>query len=169
MGSNPDADWDGSGLPVEEPIVVLEADHILTRELFDSYLNTQNPNVKKDVGPRILVLLEVHTAIEEGVFYPRVREVDASLVDQCEAEHEQARQLIKQLGGMEEGDPQTDRMFRQLADLVLTHIDTEEQQLFPKVQQSNLDLAAIGQEMHAFEASMIAAETHASQQPGIRQ
>lgn len=169
MASDPEASR-GGGLPTDDPLVELEADHLLVRELFDAYLNVENPDVRKDVGPRILVLLEVHTALEEGVFYPGVRDVDTSLVDQCKAEHEQARQLMEQLHGMDGGDPQAGRTFRQLADLILKHIDTEEQQLFPKVRQANVDLAAIGDEMHAFEASIVAAaQAQASQQPGMRQ
>jgi hemerythrin superfamily protein len=169
MASGPEAGA-GGGLPTDDPIVELEADHLLVRELFDTYLNVENPDVRMDLGPRILVLLEVHTALEEEVFYPRVRDVDTSLVDQCVAEHEQARQLMEQLHGMDGGDPQTARTFRQLADLILKHIDTEEQQLFPKVRQANVDLAAIGDEMHAFEVSIVAAaQAQASQQPGMRQ
>jgi hemerythrin superfamily protein len=168
MGSDPDAGR-GSGLPAGDPLVELEADHFLIRELFDTYLNVENLEVRKDVGPRILVLLEVHTALEEAVLYPAVRDVDPTLVDHCEADHEQARQLIDHLQGMNEGDPQTGLTYKQLADLILTHIDTEEQQLFPKVRQSNADLTAIGDEMHAFEASMVAAaQARASQQPGMR-
>jgi hemerythrin superfamily protein len=157
------------GMPVDEPITELEADHILLRELFAAYLNTESPDARKDVGPRILVLLAVHAAIEEGVFYPSVHDVDPALVGQCEAEHEQASPLMEQLDGMDEGDPQTARMFRQLADVILKHIDTEEQQLFPKVRQSGLDLSVIAHDMHAFEAGLIAAaQAHASQQPGMR-
>jgi hemerythrin superfamily protein len=169
MGSDPEAGR-GGGFPADDPLVELEADHFLIRELFDTYLNVENLDVRKDVGPRILVLLEVHTALEEAVFYPRVHDVDNSLVDQCQAEHEQARQLIDQLNGTDGGDPQTGRIFKQLTDLILKHIDTEEQQLFPKVRQSNVDLNAIRDEMHAFEASITAAaQAQASQQPGTRQ
>jgi hemerythrin superfamily protein len=168
MDSDPNADRDEGGIPVDEPIAVLEADHILARQLFAQYLNTEDPNVRKDTGPRILVLLEVHTALEESVFYPRVHDVDASLVDQCEAEHEQAKQLMAQLRDMDEGDPGTGRIFRQLADAILAHIDTEEQRLFPKVRQANLDLNAIGLEMQAFEASLVAARAQAPGQPGMR-
>jgi hemerythrin superfamily protein len=158
MSNDPNADRDDSGLPVDEPIAVLEADHILARDLFDRYLNTEDLKIKRDIAPRILVLLEVHTALEEKVFYPDVHGVDSSLVDQCKADHEQARQLIEQLHGMDLSDLQTDEVFRQLADLVLKYIDTEEQQLLPKVQQANLDLDAIGREMQTFEASVVAAQ-----------
>jgi hemerythrin superfamily protein len=169
MYSDSNAHRREGGFPVDQPTDALKADHHLVRQLFDRYLNTQDLNVKKDVGPQLLLLLDMHTRLEEGVFYVRVRDVDPALVDRCENDHEQARQLMEQLDGMDEGDPQTDRMFRQLADSIFAHIDTEEQQLFPKVEQAKLDLTTIGLEMEAFEASMVAARAQAPEQPGIRQ
>jgi hemerythrin superfamily protein len=169
MDVNPNAHRGQGGFPVEKPTDALKADHHFVRQLFDQYLNTQDVNVKKDIGPRILLLLEMHTSLEEGVFYPRVHDVDAALVDRCENEHEQARRLMERLKGMDEGDPQADRMFRELADSILKHIDTEEQRLFPKVEQASLDLTAIGHEMEAFEASMIAARGVTADQSTMRQ
>src|SRR4051812_22446639 len=124
------------GFPVDQPMDALKSDHHLVRQLFERYLNTQDINVKKELGPRILLLLGMHASLEEGVFYPRVRDADPSLVDQCENDHGQAKQLIEQLDGMDEGDPQTEQLFRQLATDMLRHIDMEEQKLFPKVQQA---------------------------------
>jgi hemerythrin-like domain-containing protein len=105
----------------------------------------------------------------EAVFYPQVREADATLVERCEDEHEQAKDMIAQLKRMNEDDPQFDEMFRQLVDSVTRHIDTEEHELFPRVEQANLDLNAIGRQMQAFEASMLGTRQRGSSQPGIQQ
>lgn len=154
--------------PVDQPMEALSADHQFLTQLFDRYFRTQDVNDKKDTGRHILALLEMHTTIEETVFYPRVRSVDPALIDQCEQDHDQARQLIRTLRLMNDGDPQAEPIFRQLADAILRHVETEEQQLFPKVEQANLDLSGIGHEMQAFETRMIADRMQKPVAPGFR-
>jgi hemerythrin superfamily protein len=155
--------------PVDQPLEALKTDHQFVRQLFDRYFQAQDDDEKKDAGSHLLLLLEMHTSVEEGVFYPRVHTVDPTLLDQCAQEHDQAAQLIDTLKLMDEADPQAVALFHELADAVLRHIDTEEQQLFPKVQQANLDLGAIGREMLALETRMIAGRAQRPAAPGLRQ
>ncbi|HJV53148.1 MAG TPA: hemerythrin domain-containing protein [Noviherbaspirillum sp.] len=152
--------------PVDQPMQALEKDHQFVKQLFDRYCNTQDPRVKQEAGPRILELLEMHTALEEATFYPAVSQANAALVEQCKNEHEQADQLIQQLKGMDVNDPQCDRLFQQLRDAILQHVQVEEQQLFPAVRQANLDLQAIGLQMAAFESNMAASRAQQSAQRG---
>jgi hemerythrin superfamily protein len=154
--------------PVDQPMEALKTDHHFVRRLFDRYFQSADADEKKDAGRHILSLLEMHTALEEAVFYPRVRSVDASLIDSCEQEHDQARQLLRTLRLMNEGDPQAEPLFRQLADAIFRHIDAEEQELFPKVEQSNLDLSAIGHEMQAYETRLIGDRMQKPIAPGVR-
>lgn len=154
--------------PADQPMEALKTDHGYVRELFDSYFRAKDAGERKDLGAHILSLLEMHTELEENVFYPRVREVDPSLVGQCEEEHAQARRLIEALKPVDEGDPQAEPLFRQLAEAILSHVDVEEQQLFPKIAQANLDLGAIGSEMQAFEIRAIAARNQRPAAPGMR-
>lgn len=154
---------------IDRPLEVLKADHQLIRQLFDRYFRAKDANEKKDIGPHILLLLEMHTSLEEGIFYSRVREADPALVDQCQHEHDEAGQMIAKLKIMDEGDPQTEQTFHQLADTIFKHIETEEHQLFPKVLQARLDLGAIGQEMRAFEAGLLGARAHRPSTPDMRQ
>lgn len=154
--------------PVDQPMEVLKTDHQFVRTLFDRYFNASDVTQKREVGPHILLLLEMHASLEETVFYQRVRDVDPALVGRCEQEHEQARQLIDRLKIMDEGDPQAEQMFHQLADAIFRHIEAEEQQLFPKVQQAGLDLNAIGQEMLAAETRLIAGRSPRTRAPGMR-
>jgi hemerythrin superfamily protein len=155
--------------PVDQPMEALKTDHNMVRHLFDRYFRARDVNEKKETGPHILLLLEMHASLEEAVFYPRVRDADPSLVEHCQQEHDRARQMIERLKLMDEGDPQTDQMFRQLAEAIFKHVETEEQQLFPKIAQSNIDLSAIGQEMQTFETTMIAQRLQKPVAPGLRQ
>lgn len=151
-----------AGFPTEQPMEFLEKDHDFVRQLFDRYLNTQDLLVKKEAGSEILLLLGMHTALEEATFYPMVRDVDPQLVDECMDQHAQARRLMEKLQGMDVTDPQCDDTFRQLQDAILHHVGVEENQLFPKVRQANLDLEAIGLQMAAYEANAVAAQASAA-------
>ncbi|HEY8609085.1 MAG TPA: hemerythrin domain-containing protein [Noviherbaspirillum sp.] len=156
----------GAGFPVDRPLEALKADHATVKQLFERFLNTQDMNVRQEAGPRVIELLEMHAALEETVFYPQVHDVDPSLVNHSEQEHQEARDLMQQLKGMDVGDPQYEQLMRQLSESVLHHVESEEQQLFPKVQQANLDMTALGVQMQAYEASMVSAAARASDQPG---
>lgn len=152
----------------DQPMDALKRDHQYVKQLFERYLNTNDVEVKREAGPEIIRALEQHADLEEAVFYPKVRSIDTELVDRCEQEHQEARQLMEQLRSIDITHPQCDQLFRQLADSVLNHVGREEQQLFPKVQQSGIDLVSLGLEMQAFEANMISAQARSSDRPGMQ-
>lgn len=152
----------------DQPLEALKKDHAMVKSLFDAYLSTDDLAVKQHAGPRILMMLEMHTALEEATFYPKAREVAAELIDHSEHEHEEARQLIQQLKSMKPGDPQCDKLYQQLCDSVMHHVAEEENKLFPKIEQSDLDLEAIGMDMQAYEASMVASHARDSLHKGSR-
>lgn len=152
------------GFPADAPLEALKKDHHYVEQLFDRYLNTDNLQVKNESGQEILQVLEMHMILEETVFYPGVHAIDSALVDQCEQDHEQAKQLIAQLGGRDPGDSRCDDLFRQLSDAITQHVHREEQQLFPKIEQSGLDMNALGIEMQAFEANMVSQQARESAQ-----
>lgn len=145
-----------------QPMEALKRDHRYVKQLFDRYLNTDDVAVKREAGPEIIRALELHADLEEAVFYPKVRNIDPGLVDHSEQEHQEARQLMEQLKSIDMTHPQCDQLFRQLADAVLHHVESEEQQLFPKVQQSGIDLEALGLEMQAYESNALSAQARSS-------
>jgi hemerythrin superfamily protein len=168
MADNFDTFRGREGFPTDRPLDALTDDHNLIRQLFENYLETeQEEDERQDAGRDILLHLDRHMALEEGVFYPRVREVDAELVDRCDAEHQQAKELMEQIRGLEEGATKT-RAFRKLYQAIMAHVETEEMRLFPRIAQSGLDLQDIGADMQAFELSMIAAEAPAARRPEMR-
>lgn len=152
----------------DQPLEALKKDHQIVKSLFDRYLNTNDVAVKREAGPRILMLLEMHADLEEATFYPKARSVDAEMVNHGQGEHDEMRQMIQQLKGMQPGDSQCDQLYQKLCDTVLDHVEEEENELFPKVRQSNIDLEALGLEMQAYEASMVASHAKASAQKGAR-
>ena len=163
MDMDPIENRSSGGLPVDDPMQALEKDHDFVKQLFEAFLNTDDMQVRQQAGPRILKLLEMHSALEEATFNPEVHSLDEDLVDECEEQHAQADQLIRQLKSMEVSDPQYEDLLQQLCDAVLQHIDVEENQLFTAVRESNLDLEAMGLEMQAYDANMVAPQAQLSE------
>ena len=157
----------GSFAP-EDPTRALMQDHDYVRDLFQHYLGTQDAQVKQNAGPRICEALQLHTSLEESVFYPKAREVDAALIDKCIDDHQAAEQLITQLQSLNPGEPAYDDLMLQLRDAIHAHIELEEQQLFPAVRNSTLDLQQLALQMQAYESSIVSSQANASQgaQPG---
>jgi hemerythrin superfamily protein len=132
---------------------LLDADHIAVKHLFVEYArlafagagsgttvnNAKAPSASKaDARPalarKICNELTVHAQIEEEIFYPALREVldSPELLDEAQAEHQQAKELIAQIEGMKQGGPAMDEMVSQLARAVEHHVKEERDHLFPK-------------------------------------
>ncbi|SNS64811.1 Hemerythrin HHE cation binding domain-containing protein [Noviherbaspirillum humi] len=150
--------------PVDRPVEALLRDHNMVRKLVETYRNSQSLEVKQEAAPQILMLLDMHSKLEETVFYPAVRKLDPSLIGHFEEEHHKADDLVQSLQSMTMDDPQAEQMFQQLIDMTMHHIQEEENDFFPKLEQANLDMTEIGLQMQAFEANLVHMQAKASDQ-----
>src|SRR6202049_2393413 len=69
------------------------------------------------------------------------------VMDEATVEHAGAKELIAQLESMQPGDDLYDAKFTVLGESVNHHIREEQNEMFPKVRTSKLDLNALGQQM----------------------
>lgn len=161
---NADTKQKRGAFPVDRPVEALKRDHNMVRDLSERYRSTQSKDVQMEAAREALVLLETHSQLEEGVFYPAVRQVDASMIGHFEQEHQKSDDLIHSLKGMSLDDPRADQMFRQLIDMVMHHIEEEETQFFPKLEQARLDMTPIGLQMQMFEANLVHTQAQAAGQ-----
>lgn len=165
-----DPDFRSRGaFPVERPMDALTTDHALVRRLFEHYFDTRDEQGRRDHAHHLIVLLDMHAALEEQVFYRYVYTADPALVDRCVQEHEEARQVIAQIQATDYVGAHAEALMRQLSDLILRHIETEENQLFAQVALIGFDLADLGREMQTFELTMIADRMQKPIAPGLRQ
>ena len=164
---NPSQRAQGS-FSLDDPTQALIQDHNYVRQLFQRYLSTQDDRVKQQAGPQICDALQMHTTLEEAVFYPRVQEVDPALVEKCEDDHQLADELLVQLQELQPAEPAYDELMQQLRDAIIAHIEVEEQQLFPAVRNSAMDLQDLALRMQAYEANLISSQAASGKgsQPG---
>jgi hemerythrin superfamily protein len=143
----PAIDDDDSDDIAPDALSLLRRDHRLAEELFAEFARSA-PQQLDPLARRICKMLRVHTQIEEELFYPVVSRAltgeDRELVGHAEVEHEQAKQAITRIESMTSENP----AFRNEVDLldrrVAQHVAAEEQELFPKVSATGIDLTALG-------------------------
>ncbi|GAB3455304.1 hemerythrin domain-containing protein [Massilia terrae] len=149
--------------PVEHPLDLLLRDHEMVRKLADKYCNTDDKAVKKQAATQLVQAIHTHSRVEESVFYPGVRQIDAAMIGHFEQDHQKVDDLIAALQGMKLDEQQADRLMMELIPAVLHHIEQEEKEFFPKLERANMDMAPIGLQMQSFEANLI----HMQAQAGI--
>lgn len=133
---------------------LLDADHIAVKHLFVEHARLAMAAPADSVAERqalarqICQALTVHAQIEEEIFYPALRDAAGAdaLVEQAEAEHQQAKALIAQIQ-KERGGARADELVTQLARIVEVHVKEERDHLFPKARSGVVDLDALGEQL----------------------
>lgn len=107
----------------------------------------------RELVETVCLELQIHSLLEEEIFYPAVREqvrtdADDDLLNESEIEHESVDALIARLHGLEPDDPLYRACFAVVMAQVKRHIEVEEQQLFTRLKAfEKLELAGLGEEM----------------------
>jgi hypothetical protein len=144
--------------PVEKDACdLLDADHIAVKHLFVDYARLANGSPpggldgdKLSLARKICNELTVHATIEEEIFYPALREAtDAeALLDEAEAEHQEAKELIAQIEAAQSADAKLDELVATLAGAIEHHVKEERDHLFTKARSApGLDLFALATQL----------------------
>jgi hemerythrin superfamily protein len=143
-----------------DAITLLRDDHTKVRKLFTQFEHLKDadgPESKRDVVDQIIEELTVHAFIEEELFYPAVRNLEAAgkgdspedMVKEAEEEHAQVKLLLAELEDMTPGDEYYDAKVTVVIDDVRHHAGEEEEEMFPKVREGmgRGDLQKLGKRM----------------------
>lgn len=121
-------------------IDLIKRDHDKIRRLFREWGEAGDRGAeKRDVVEQALMELEIHSKLEEEIFYPAVRGAGGELHESVEegvTEHEQMDQIINELKAM---DPSSDVFvdrFQALVGMVQYHVAEEEGDLLPKAERA---------------------------------
>jgi hemerythrin superfamily protein len=137
-----------------DAISLLKSDHKTVEGLFKKFeqAGPRAVKTKQQVVERIISELSVHAAIEEQIFYPKVRESvpDAEdVVLESLEEHHIVKWTLSELEGMSPDDERFAAKTTVLIESVRHHVEEEEGELFPKVRSAlgRKDLQELGEEM----------------------
>ena len=150
--------------PVDRPIDALKKDHELVKKLAQSYFNSESDEVKIRAAEQILMLLETHALLEEGAFYPAVRDMSPETIAHFEDQHHQVDEMLAELKqkGLDSAD--SIPMFEQVMEMMMQHIQEEEEKLFPQLEKADMDMTQLGLRMQAYEANLVHTQARATQQ-----
>jgi hemerythrin superfamily protein len=129
---------------------LIKRDHKKVEGLFAKFEQAKTVAAKKRIAGQACQELEIHAQLEEEIFYPAVRKNLGAedMVEEAKQEHQQAKQIISELKKISaEEDDQVEEKFSELVECIQHHVEEEEGEMLPKVEQSDMDLADIGGEM----------------------
>ncbi len=145
-------------------ITMLKNDHKRVKGLFREYEAAGDDAVKTKlkIATTVFNELEVHTTLEEEIFYPAVSkksdEEGKDLVLEGLEEHAQAKTLIAELRSMTPEDKTFDAKFKVLTEDIEHHIKEEEEEMLPDAQKKLGDeVEALGAKMEARKQQLISA------------
>jgi hemerythrin superfamily protein len=145
-----------------DALELLTADHNRVRGLFsrckDADEQDRDDEMQTLVG-KIVEELEVHTTIEEEIFYPAVIDVSdevRELVEEGVQEHHVAKTLIEELGQTTSGSDEWKAKVKVLIEAVEHHAEEEEGEMFPKIRSAtDADTrSALGDRLEAKKAEL---------------
>lgn len=133
-------------------VELLKEDHNKVSALFEKVkANPDGDN--RDTFEKIKEELEVHTHIEETIFYPKIKSDGndelKDLVLEGEQEHHQAKLFLRELPTLVEDSEKFKPKLKVLMEDITHHVQEEEGKMFPMIQEQfdEYTLQMLGKEM----------------------
>jgi hemerythrin superfamily protein len=144
-----------------DAVALLKADHRKVEDLFASFEAAKGDGKKKALAEQICMELTVHAKIEEDIFYPACEgKVEEDLLKEAYVEHDGAKVLIAEIEAGGPDDEFYDAKVKVLSEQIEHHVKEEEQRvdgMFAQARKAGLDMDALGEQMAAEKAQLIAA------------
>ena len=133
---------------------LLKNDHAAVKKLFAEFGRTtaRATQRRQALIDKIAQELEIHSTIEEELFYPAVKDVRGgqSLVNEAESEHKKVDSLVAEAQGMSMETDEAVQKVKELRDAVVHHATEEESEMFPvAVNGLGEQLMELGEQMAA--------------------
>ena len=135
-------------LPAKHAIAILKTDHDTVKQLFDEFEKAEGSAAKEKIVAKAVMELKIHAAIEEEIFYPKVRaHVGGDIMNEADEEHHVAKVLIAELDSKSGDQGHREAKFTVLSESVRHHIKEEESEMLPKAKELDIDFLALGELM----------------------
>ena len=129
---------------------LLKADHRKVEKLF-SQLESASGQAKMRVFEQIKTELELHTHIEESIFYPALEKPKQThdLTLEAYEEHDVVKKLLREMSKAKSANEEWEAQAKVLQENVEHHVEEEENELFPKAEAalSEEQIEALGEQM----------------------
>lgn len=146
----------GTDSSPHDALVLLTADHNVIEKLvreFERARKAEGPVEKGKVALRICHTIEIYAVIKHEVLYPAAEAVlddeDKALLGKARVRHEGLQELIDKVEHTPADDPTFDALVAVLGEEACRLMKQEEEELFPRLRHSRLDLLGTGERMAA--------------------
>jgi len=137
-----------------DAVEILKQDHTKVKELFRKFSETGDGALKtrQRLAEQIFDELELHTRVEEEIFYPAVRKAaddeGAELLDEAEEEHHVVDLIIAELKQIDPSHEHYAAKMTVLCENVEHHIKEEEEEMLPDAEKRIGDqMETLGQQI----------------------
>ncbi len=135
-------------------IDLLKKQHKNVKALFKKMENAEDARTRRQLLGQIAMELQVHTKIEEEIFYPAVKELDTKhakeMVAEAFEEHHVVDLVLADLPNVNPADERFEAKMTVLSELVEHHADEEEKEMFKTANRLGKDeLNKLGERMQA--------------------
>ena len=142
-----------------DAVTLLKNQHREVEDLFKKVEKAKAPEMRRQLMHEISAKLEMHTKIEEEIFYPAVREIESKkaeeMINEAFEEHGVVKLVLKQLPSVDPEDERFEAKMTVLQELVEHHVEEEEKEMFKLAQKlGKAELRSLGEQM----AGMMPAE-----------
>lgn len=139
---------------------MIRFDHSHVFVTFHQFTEGKTPGVKKALSDTICAALEIHATLEEEIFYPVMRTIDAydPVLEKAPHEHDEMKRLIRELRTIPGDDDRHDRVLLELMGKVIHHVADEETVILP-IAESKLSkerLSQLGAKMNVRRIALLA-------------
>jgi iron-sulfur cluster repair protein YtfE (RIC family) len=134
---------------------ILKSDHAKVKALFSRFEAAgQNAGMtRRNLIDRLATELTIHAAVEEEIFYPAMATTRAAagLVKEARTEHQEVKNLIAEIRGLDPSAEEVTTLVRDLRNAVLHHASDEEKIMFPMAEKMvpPAQLERLGEEVKA--------------------
>ncbi len=133
---------------------ILKKQHREVKGLFKKMESTENARGRQQLLDEITQALELHTRLEEEIFYPAVRGLETRKAEEMVAEafeeHHVVDLVLKDLPNVDPEDERFEAKMTVLSELVEHHADEEEKEMFKAAQRlGDEELKALGERMES--------------------
>jgi hemerythrin superfamily protein len=129
-------------------ITLLKNDHATVDALFKEWERAEDKPTKASLVNDICNALSVHAKIEEEIFYPQAMNVldrdGDDLIREAAVEHGTLKGLIQRIADTGPSDDMFEAHVKVLMEYVKHHVKEEENEMFPKIERTELDLEELG-------------------------
>jgi hemerythrin-like domain-containing protein len=143
-----------------DAVKLLKDDHEKVKGLFRQFEKARSADKKKQLADEIMLELEVHSKIEEEIFYPAVKEQvkgQDELVAEAVEEHHVVDVLMQEIKALDPSDERFEAKMTVLIENVEHHIEEEESEMLPDAKKKlGKDTAELGAQMEQRKQALMA-------------